>query len=107
MKAIRQRKPRLRLNPDSYRKLRTDVLERDGWRCQNCGTSECLQVHHIRSRGAVRHDVAENLITPCADCHRLVYRFAYALKPASKSVTHDSCFHHSLRSAWTRIPSGD
>ena len=63
MKSIRQRKPRLRLKPDSYRKLRTDVLERDGWRCQNCGTSECLQVHHIRSLSALGDDAAENLIT--------------------------------------------
>ena len=72
MKSIRKRKPRLRLNPDSYRKLRIDVLERDGWRCQNCGTSECLQVHHIRSRSALGDDAVENLITLCADCH---YRF--------------------------------
>jgi 5-methylcytosine-specific restriction endonuclease McrA len=73
MKSIRQRKPRLRLNPDSYRKLRSDVLERDGWRCQNCGTPERLQVHHIRSRSALGDDAAANLITLCADCHRLVH----------------------------------
>jgi 5-methylcytosine-specific restriction endonuclease McrA len=70
MRSIRQRKSRLRLNPDSYRRLRTDVLERDGWKCQNCGTSERLQVHHIRSRSALGDDAAENLITLCADCHR-------------------------------------
>jgi 5-methylcytosine-specific restriction endonuclease McrA len=74
MKSIRQRKPRLQLNPDSYRKLRIDVLERDGWRCQNCGTSECLQVHHIRSRSALGDDAAENLITLCADCHYQSHR---------------------------------
>jgi len=69
MKSIRQRKPRLRLNPDSYRKLRTEVLERDGWRCQNCGTTKRLQVHHLRSRSELGDDAAENLITLCADCH--------------------------------------
>jgi 5-methylcytosine-specific restriction endonuclease McrA len=74
MKSIRQRKPRLRLNPDSYRKLRTDVLERDGWRCQDCGTSECLQVHHIRSRSALGDDMRDNLITLCADCHGGIHR---------------------------------
>jgi 5-methylcytosine-specific restriction endonuclease McrA len=73
MKSVRQRKPRLRLDPDSYRKLRTDVLERDGWRCQNCGTSERLQVHHIRSRGALGDDAAENLTTLCAGCHRQLH----------------------------------
>jgi 5-methylcytosine-specific restriction endonuclease McrA len=74
MKSIRQRKPRLQLNPDSYRKLRIDVLERDRWRCQYCGTSECLQVHHIRSRSALGDDAAENLITLCADCHYQSHR---------------------------------
>jgi 5-methylcytosine-specific restriction endonuclease McrA len=73
MKSIRERKPRLRLNPDSYRKVRSDVLRRDGWRCQNCGTSQCLQVHHIRSRSALGDDAAENLITLCAACHRQVH----------------------------------
>ena len=84
MKSIRQRRPRLRLNSDSYRKLRTDVLERDGWRCQNCGTSERLQVHHIRSRSALGDDAAENLITLCADCHR---QFHLAYIPATLTQT--------------------
>jgi 5-methylcytosine-specific restriction endonuclease McrA len=67
---LRQRRPRLRLDAGAYRNLCSDVLERDGWRCQKCGTSECLQMHHIRSRSALGDDAAENLITLCADCHR-------------------------------------
>jgi 5-methylcytosine-specific restriction endonuclease McrA len=74
MKSIRQRKPRLRLSSDFYRKLHHEVLERDGWRCQNCGTSECLQVHHIRSRSLLGDDTDENLITLCAECHSKVHR---------------------------------
>ena len=62
------RKPRLRLRSDSYRKLHYDMLERDGWRCQYCGSSDHLQVHHIRSRSRLRDDTDENLITLCADC---------------------------------------
>ena len=61
--------PRLRLNPDSYRKLRTDVLQRDGWKCQLCGSSDRLQVHHIRPRSRLGGDIDENLVTLCADCH--------------------------------------
>jgi 5-methylcytosine-specific restriction endonuclease McrA len=89
MKSIGQRKSRLRLNPESYRKLRNDVLERDGWRCQNCGTSERLQVHHIRSRSALGDDAAANLITLCGDCHRLVHepekkRFRVCLETSNR-----------------------
>jgi 5-methylcytosine-specific restriction endonuclease McrA len=73
MKSIRQRKPRLRLNPASYRKLRNEVLERDGWRCQNCGSSDRLHVHHIHSRGQLGDDVGDNLITMCAGCHRQLH----------------------------------
>ena len=80
MNSIGQRKPRLRLNPDAYRKLHMNVLARDGWRCQSCGTSESLQVHHIRSRSALGDDNAENLTTLCADCHdhlHLSYRLVH------------------------------
>jgi 5-methylcytosine-specific restriction endonuclease McrA len=69
MADLRPRRPRLRLDPDSYHKLRAKVLQRDGWRCQTCGSSDDLQVHHIRSRGRLGDDTDENLITLCADCH--------------------------------------
>jgi 5-methylcytosine-specific restriction endonuclease McrA len=74
MSDFQPRRPRLRLNPDSYRKLRTEVLVRDGWRCQYCGSSEHLEVHHLCSRSRLGHDVDENLITLCADCHSDIHR---------------------------------
>ena len=66
----RLKKPRVRLNRESYRILRRAVLERDGWRCQNCGISMQLQVHHMISRSRRGGDEEENLITLCAQCHR-------------------------------------
>jgi 5-methylcytosine-specific restriction endonuclease McrA len=74
MSDFQARQPRLRLDPDSYRKLRTEVLERDGWRCQYCGASDHLEVHHIRSRSRLGDDTDENLITLCADCHSDIHR---------------------------------
>ena len=74
MSGFQPRQPRLRLDPDSYRKLRAEVLQRDGWRCQTCGSSDRLQVHHIRSRGRLGDDTDENLITLCADCHGSIHR---------------------------------
>ncbi|WP_422444340.1 HNH endonuclease [Thermoanaerobacterium sp. DL9XJH110] len=38
-------------------------------RCQVCGSTWMLCVHHIRSRGAGGDDVPENLVCLCADCH--------------------------------------
>jgi len=74
MSDFQPKRPRLRLAPDSYRKLRTDVLERDGWHCQYCGGSDRLQVHHMCSRSLFGDDTNENLITLCADCHSDIHQ---------------------------------
>jgi 5-methylcytosine-specific restriction protein A len=65
-----QKKPRLKLGPEDYSALRRRVLERDGWRCQLCGSFADLQVHHIRSRSRLGDDQLDNLIVLCAHCHR-------------------------------------
>jgi len=61
--------PRLRLDPESYEALRLQVLRRDGWRCQSCGTMSNLEVHHKQFRSHSGDDSEENLITLCVSCH--------------------------------------
>ncbi len=56
-----------------YEQLRHEVLVRDGWRCQSCGSGMNLHVHHQLSRGRGGADTADNLITLCADCHRHIH----------------------------------
>jgi 5-methylcytosine-specific restriction endonuclease McrA len=75
MTILRQRKPRRRLDPDNYRALRKQVLTRDGWRCQLCGSLRNLQVHHRKFRSRLGDDTAQNLITLCVDCHRAGHEF--------------------------------
>jgi len=70
MNILRQRQPRLRLDREEYEALRRRVLERDGWRCQSCGSQSDLQVHHLKPRSQLGHDALENLITLCVGCHR-------------------------------------
>ena len=60
---------RLRLDPGSYERLRQEVLRRDGWRCQSCGTLSNLEVHHKEFRSRSGDDSEENLITLCTACH--------------------------------------
>ncbi len=74
MTQFRPKRPRLRLDTKSYRKLWQRVIERDGWRCQNCGRLTGLQVHHIHARSHLGDDAEENLITLCAQCHEAVHR---------------------------------
>jgi 5-methylcytosine-specific restriction endonuclease McrA len=69
MTSIRLKLPRLRLDPLSYETLRQQVLRRDGWRCQSCGTMSNLEAHHKQFRSHSGNDSEENLITLCAACH--------------------------------------
>jgi 5-methylcytosine-specific restriction endonuclease McrA len=69
----RQRRPRIKLSPDQYASMRNLVLERDGWRCQKCGTFYNLQVHHLQPRSKLGSDALANLMTLCADCHHVTH----------------------------------
>ena len=64
---------RLRLDPAAYERLRQEVLRRDGWRCQSCGTMSNLEVHHKQFRSHSGDDSEENLITMCAACHAIAH----------------------------------
>jgi len=66
---IRPKAARLRLDPLSYESLRQQILRRDGWRCQSCGTMSNLEVHHKEFRSLAGEDSELNLITLCAKCH--------------------------------------
>jgi 5-methylcytosine-specific restriction endonuclease McrA len=74
MRGIRAKRPRIREELQEYRELLTQVLQRDGWRCQRCGSFINLQVHHIRPRSRLGDDTEANLITLCAKCHRNCHR---------------------------------
>jgi len=66
MSSIGPRLPRLRLDAASYESLRQQVLHRDRWRCQSCGSMSNLEVHHKEFRSHSGHDSEENLITLCS-----------------------------------------
>ena len=65
MSSIGPSLPRLRLDAASYESLRQQVLRRDGWRCQLCGTMSNLEVHHKQFRSHSGEDSELNLITLC------------------------------------------
>jgi len=75
---------RQRLGPDLYERLREQVLRRDGWRCQCCGTRSNLEVHHKEFRGQGGDDSEENLITLCAGCHSLFHGNSSLVSPRER-----------------------
>lgn len=60
----------LRLDSQSYDALRQQVLRRDNWRCQFCGSLSNLEVHHQQFRSHAGEDAEHNLITLCHKCHK-------------------------------------
>jgi 5-methylcytosine-specific restriction endonuclease McrA len=70
---IRPKQPRLRLDRQTYDQLRKQVLLRDGWKCQICGSGQNLQVHHKQLRSQQGDDDDSNLITLCAECHERLH----------------------------------
>jgi 5-methylcytosine-specific restriction endonuclease McrA len=62
---MRPKRPRLRLDRELYEQLRKQVLQRDRWQCQTCGSRQKLQVHHKQLRSQQGSDDDLNLI-PCA-----------------------------------------
>jgi 5-methylcytosine-specific restriction endonuclease McrA len=83
-----QKLPRIRVKPTLYAKLRHEVLERDGWRCQQCGSLSNLDVHHVRRRSSLGDDAEANLITLCRDCHRILHTSAFSrARRTTTSVT--------------------
>ena len=67
-----KRRP-VRLNAEAYQELCKEVLRRDSWRCQACGSLRRLEVHHIQRRSQSGDDSEGNLITLCSDCHRAIH----------------------------------
>ncbi len=77
---------RIKLGNQVYRRLMKRVLERDAWRCRNCGSLENLQVHHKIRRSQQGDDCLANLITLCVHCHMKEHGQLY-FEPGAIQIT--------------------
>jgi 5-methylcytosine-specific restriction endonuclease McrA len=68
-----QKQVPMRLGSRAYEELRREVLRRDSWRCQFCGSRQNLDLHHQRFRSHSGEDMQHNLITLCANCHAAIH----------------------------------
>jgi 5-methylcytosine-specific restriction endonuclease McrA len=78
MSAENPRVTPLRLEAEDYGQLRLQILERDGWQCQQCGRRDQLQIHHIVRRSQSGADCEENLIVLCSECHQWLHSGRHA-----------------------------
>ena len=61
------------LGSNEWRSIRKRVLERDGYRCQRCGATQELQVHHLTYERRGR-ELLSDLTVLCNRCHRFAHR---------------------------------
>ena len=54
---------------------RREVLLRDQFRCRRCGETDLdkLHLHHVLFRSLLGKHGADNLVTLCSECHRLLH----------------------------------
>ena len=64
-----------RINKSKWERVRKQVFERDGYRCQapGCGKAGRLECHHVKAlwQGGARIDL-QNLTSLCGRCHLAV-----------------------------------
>jgi hypothetical protein len=63
-------KYREQLKDPRWQKKRLKILERDGWKCTECGNDKMeLQIHHLKYHGSPWEVDDAYLKTLCANCH--------------------------------------
>lgn len=77
---IRQTKEQAYGSFGDWMKLRAAIIARDGGKCRRCGSTEHLQVDHIRPVSRGGRPVPSNLWTLCA--------FHHSQRPGHKSAKH-------------------
>lgn len=66
-----------RIKVKDYKQFRQEILKRDNFTCQECGSKYRLQVHHIKSRKDYPELIMDkdNCITLCISCHSKTENF--------------------------------
>lgn len=65
---------------ENYAKMMRKALERDQYRCNKCGATQNLHVHHINKRNSFENpkvkpaNALENLVVLCRSCHKYANR---------------------------------
>jgi len=66
---MKRRSDKGQARAERLKALRRHVLYRAGFRCENCGLMDGLDVHHVTKRSQGGKDHPNNLIALCRACH--------------------------------------
>jgi 5-methylcytosine-specific restriction endonuclease McrA len=92
-------KTKLDIERDQYLELRSKILLRDNFKCQECGYYKHLEVHHIIPRSKGGSDDPENLVTLCQRCHDKKHGREYR---ETNGFKHNKRNHRKKRKQWRR-----
>ena len=69
LRKIRQEDYKKYLKTDHWKETRAEALRRGNYKCNDCGATKSLQVHHLTyaRRG---HELQSDLVVVCANCHK-------------------------------------
>jgi hypothetical protein len=67
----------------------TECLIRDNHTCQDCGSTKCLEVHHLLPISQGGRNKLDNLKTVCHDCHKNNYKDVHFPKDKSKIIPYE------------------
>jgi hypothetical protein len=74
------------INNHSLSDIFTDCLIRDNHTCQDCGSLDKLEIHHIVPVSQGGKNTLDNMKTVCHDCHVTNYKDVHYPKDKSKII---------------------
>ena len=62
------------MNSSEWQQKKAVRLAVDGYRCQMCGKSASLEIHHLCSYGKLgQENIYTDLVTVCHECHQKIH----------------------------------
>lgn len=71
------------LNTTHWKNKREEILKRDHYQCQRCGSPSDLIVHHKTYNKTLGHEKNCQLVTYCNKCHKIIH----SQQKSSKDIT--------------------
>jgi hypothetical protein len=92
-------KTKLDIEREQYLELRSQILLRDDFKCQECSYYKHLEVHHIIPKSKGGSDDPENLVTLCQRCHDRKHGREYR---GTNGFKHNKRNRRKKRKQWRR-----
>lgn len=70
------------LKTPEWRVKRLRRLKSSAWKCESCGSTECLEAHHLTYKRVGGRELMEDLQCLCSGCHHLRHRPAVPVQPS-------------------------